>query len=141
MPSQLITIETEINSSAENVWNCFTLPEHVVHWNFASPDWHCPKADSEFVLGGKFNYTMAAKDGSFSFDLWGIFDNIKPLEIIEYTLGDGRKVTVKFEANNNSVKVSQSFEPEQENSEELQRDGWQAILNNFKMYVEEYSEA
>ncbi len=141
MNKNRITVDTEISSSLEKVWRSFTQPEHVIHWNFASPEWHCPNADSEFVAGGKFSYTMAAKDESFSFDFWGVFDTIKNLERLEYTLGDGRKVTVEFEANNNSVKIIQSFEPEQENSEELQRDGWQAILNNFKLYVEEHNEA
>ena len=95
-----IVIETQIKSSIETVWNCFTTPEHVMGWNFATEDWCCPSAESDFVVGGKFCYNMAAKDGSMSFDYWGIFRQIQPCHSIEYSLGEdlgeSRWVKVEF---------------------------------------------
>lgn len=132
----MIKTATLVNADLETVWNCFTNPEHVVKWNFASDDWHAPKATSEFVVGGKFIYTMAAKDGSMVFDFSGIFDEIVQYADIGYTLDDGRKVEVTFYQTPDGILVHQEFEPESENPEELQENGWQAILDNFKKYVE-----
>ncbi|MBA4198768.1 MAG: hypothetical protein C0459_14560 [Chitinophaga sp.] len=134
MPS--ITVTTTINSSIDKVWNAFITPEDIMQWNNASPDWHTPKASNNFIVGGEFSYTMAAKDGSFSFDFWGVYDNIIPHKLIEYTLGDGRKVSVVFEENNNAVMVTETFEAESINPIEMQEAGWQAILNNFKNHLE-----
>lgn len=132
-----IVIETSILAPVEVVWQYFTDPEHVKNWNNASPDWHTPNAENELVVGGKFNYTMAAKDGSFSFDFWGIYDVIKENELLQYTLGDTRKVSVEFLSIGDDTKIIEAFEPESQNSLELQKAGWQAILDNFKKYVEE----
>lgn len=131
-----IKIKTEIKSDIKYVWDCFTLPEHIVNWNFASADWKCPKAENDLKVGGKFNYRMEAEDGSFGFDFWGIYDEIIPYEKIAYTLGDNRKVEIRFKSEENSVIVEEDFETEDENTVELQRAGWQAILDNFKKHTE-----
>ena len=131
-----ITVETTINASIEKVWDCWTKPEHVMHWNHASDDWHCPAAENDLRENGKFCYTMASKDGKMSFGFEGIFTLIKECETIHYLLGDGRKVQISFIQTVGKVKVVETFEAEQMISVELQRNGWQAILDNFKLYVE-----
>lgn len=131
-----ITIKTTINAPIEKVWKYFTEPEFIKQWNNASPDWHTPTASNDLNVGGKFSYTMAAKDGSFSFDFEGAYDDIQENKYIEYTIADGRKVEVTFEADGVNVKVTESFEPEGQNPLEMQRGGWQAILDSFKNLVE-----
>lgn len=131
-----ITVQANINASLAQVWECWTNPKHVMHWNFASDDWCCPAATNDLTVGSEFHYTMAAKDDSFSFDFWGTYDNIVFYEILSITLGDGRKLKVTFEAIGNGILLTESFEPESENSIELQQAGWQQILDNFKKYVE-----
>ena len=131
-----ITIETTINAPIAQVWEKWTSPEHVQKWNFASPDWHCPKATSDQKVGGEFHYEMAAKDGSFSFDFWGTFQQIEEGKFISSVLGDGRKMQVTFETTEAGTKVTEQFEPENQNPEEMQKAGWQMILDNFKSYVE-----
>ena len=132
-----ITIETTINKPVVPVWNSWTDPKHVINWNFATDEWHCPKATSDFNEGGHFSYTMASKDGKMAFDLEGVFDMIQPMKRIEYTLSDGRKVSIIFEKiSEQQTRVEQSFEPESINDPEMQRLGWQAILNNFKKFTE-----
>ncbi len=133
----IIQIETIILAPVEVAWHYFNDPEHIVHWNNASPDWHTPHAENNLQVGGNFSYTMAAKDGSFSFDFWGTYDVIEENKLIKYTLGDSRKVTVEFVSVEDDSKIIETFESEKENSIELQKNGWQAILNNFKKYVEE----
>lgn len=132
-----IIVEANILAPVEVVWQYFTDPEHIVHWNNASPDWHTPKAENDLQVGGKFSYTMAAKDGSFSFDFWGIYDTIKENQLLKYALGDNRKVSIEFISVEDDTKIIETFEAESENSIELQKSGWQAILDNFKKYVEE----
>jgi hypothetical protein len=132
----MLQVETQISASLETVWDCFTNPLQVVHWNFASADWHCPKAINELIEGGEFHYTMAAKDGSFEFDFWGTFQQIKIGKNLEIELGDGRKISVKFESKGQETILKEFFEPELENSHELQQAGWQAILSNLKNYAE-----
>ena len=131
-----ITIETTINAPIAQVWETWTSPEHIQHWNFASPDWHCPKATSDLKVGGEFHYEMAAKDGSFSFDFWGTFQEIEEGKMIASVLGDGRNMQVTFEATEAETKVVEQFEPESQNPEEMQKAGWQMILDNFKSYAE-----
>ncbi len=131
-----IIVTTSISRPITHVWNCFTLPEHVTQWNQASEDWFCPKAENDFKVGGKFVYTMSAKDGSVSFDFWGIYDEIQEYAVIAYTLGDERKVRVTFQEEGEHVLVTEVFDPEQVHSEELQQAGWQAILISFKSYCE-----
>jgi uncharacterized protein YndB with AHSA1/START domain len=112
------------------------LPEHITKWNSASDDWHTPYAENDLRTGGKFLSRMEAKDGSFGFDFGGVYDEVIPNKLIAYTMGDSRKVKVDFAANGNSTTVTTNFEAETENTIELQKNGWQAILNNFKKYVE-----
>lgn len=131
-----ITIENTINAGVEKVWNFYSDPQHIKQWNNASPDWHTPFAENDLRVGGKFLSRMEAKDGSFGFDFWGIYDKVETHQQIEYTMGDGRKAKIIFVINNDKTKVVITFETEQENSEELQKTGWQAILDNFKSYTE-----
>ncbi len=135
----IITIEALINASKEKVWDCFTKPEHIVNWNFASEDWCCPKAVNDFRVGGKFSWRMEAKDGSMGFDFGGTYSEIKKFETIKYQIADGRNVELKFSVQNNSVLITETFEAEETHSIEQQRFGWQSILNNFKKYVESNS--
>jgi uncharacterized protein YndB with AHSA1/START domain len=132
----LITVEAIIEAPIDIVWNFWTKPEHVQHWNFASPDWHCPKATSDFNVGGEFHYIMAAKDGSVDFDFCGTFTKILDRSFIEIFLEDGRELNIQFESEGEHTKIIETFEPEEVNSIELQKQGWQSILNQFKQYVE-----
>lgn len=131
-----IKVETTVNAPVEKVWNLYTNPEDVTQWNHASDDWHSPKAENDFRPGGTFVYRMEAKDGSFGFDFSGTYDEIRLYEFIEYTLEDGRKVKIDFGGEGNVTHVVVVFEAEHTHTEELQRSGWQAILDNFKKYVE-----
>lgn len=131
-----ITVETNVNADIEKVWAFWTQPEHITQWNNASDDWHTPKATNDLQVGGRFVSTMAAKDGSFSFDYCGTYDTITTHQHIAYTLDDTRKVSIHFTEDNGAVKVVETFEPEKINTIELQQFGWQAILNNFKQYTE-----
>lgn len=132
----MITVKSTINSSIDKVWNLWTLPEHITKWSFASPDWHTPYAENDLREGGTFKSTMAAKDGSMSFDFGGEYTLVKNHKAIEYVLEDGRKVEISFNETPNGVEVIESFDPETQNPEEMQRGGWQAIMDNFKSYVE-----
>ena len=131
-----ITVEALINAPIEKVWINWTLPEYITQWNNASDDWHTTSAINDLQVGGKFSARMEAKDGSFGFDFWGIYDEVKTNELISYTLGDGRKVSISFNSDGNTTKVTETFEAEEENPVEMQRGGWQAILDNFKKYTE-----
>ena len=131
-----ITIQTTVDAPIEKVWKYWNEPEHITKWNFASDDWQCPGAENDIRVGGKFSFRMEAKDGSFGFDFWGTYDEIKTNELIAYTMGDERKAKVTFTSNGNSTHITTIFEAENQNPVELQKGGWQAILNNFKKYTE-----
>lgn len=131
-----ITVSTDINAPLEFVWKLFTLPEHIMQWNASSEDWETTSATNDLRSGGKFSYHMAAKDKSFSFDFNGQYDEVKPLQHIAYSLEDKRKVSTTFFENKSVVTIVQSFDSETSHTEEQQHAGWQAILNNFKKYVE-----
>jgi len=133
---KLITVETLIDAPIEKIWNYWTAPEHIVHWNFASDEWCSPAATNDLKVGGKFNYRMEAKDGSMGFDFWGTYTDVKLNDAIEYTMGDGRNAYIRFEKAGDQNKVTETFEAEEVNSVELQKGGWQAILDNFKKHVE-----
>jgi uncharacterized protein YndB with AHSA1/START domain len=130
-----ITITTALNEPIEKVWDYFTNPIHIIKWNHASDDWHSTKAINDLRVGGKFEYRMEAKDGSFGFDFFGFYDKIIDFKLIEYTLGDDRKVIINFTNDGNEVFIEEIFEAESENPIELQKAGWQAILDNFKNYT------
>ncbi|MEQ8245906.1 SRPBCC family protein [Fulvivirga sp.] len=131
-----ITIEAEITAPISKVWEYWLEPEHITKWNFASDDWHCPKAEADIKVGGKFSATMAAKDGSMSFDFEGIYTTLESHKKIAYEIADGRTVEIIFEEKGDKVHMSETFEAETTNSIEMQRGGWQTILDNFKAYVE-----
>lgn len=132
----VVTIAASIHAPIEKVWELWNTPEHVVQWNNASPDWHTPKAENDFREGGSFVYRMEAKDGSFGFDFGGVYDRVKQQEEVAYTLGDGRKVEIWFKADGDTTHIKEQFEAESMNPVELQQQGWQSILDNFKKYAE-----
>lgn len=131
-----VTIEAIISSSAEKVWNYWTKPEHITKWNFASPDWQCPRASNDLKPGGKYFARMEAKDGSFGFDFEAVYDEVVALKKIVYTMGDGRQASTSFQQTGDQTRVVTTFDIEDQNSADMQRQGWQAILNNFKHYTE-----
>lgn len=131
-----ITIEASINAPVANVWKFWTTPKDIMTWNSASEDWHTTKAENDLRVGGSFSSRMEAKDGSFGFDFGGVYDVVETNKHIAYTLGDGRKVDIRFESNGNTTQVTERFDAETENSVEMQKAGWQAILDNFKKYAE-----
>lgn len=132
-----ITVETTVNAPVEKVWEFWSEPGHIKKWCSASEDWHVPFAENDLRTGGKFTTRMEAKDGSFGFDFGGVYDEVITNELIDYTMGDGRKVVVHFTSNGNETKVVETFDAENTNPVEMQQAGWQAILNNFKKYTEE----
>lgn len=131
-----ITIETIVSVPLNEVWSAWVTPEDIIKWNFASEEWHCPKAELDLVMSGRFNYRMEAKDGSMGFDFEGEFTEIRPQQKIKFNLFDDRPVLVEFQALTDGVKVIETFKAETENPIDMQRDGWQCILNNFKKHVE-----
>lgn len=134
---QPIRIDITILKPLEQVWDMMNEPKHIKNWNFALETWHCPKAENDLKVGGILHTRMEAKDKSAGFDLIGIYDEIIPLEKIKYHLEDGRNVEVVFnKIDENTTEVVQSFDPEPQNSRQMQREGWYAILNNFHKYVE-----
>ena len=134
--NQLITIETTVAAPVEKVWRFWTEPRHIEKWNAAADDWYTPRAENDLRVGGKFVSRMEARDGSFGFDFEGFYDAVKENEYLEYTIADNRKVKIYFTDNGNKTKVVEIFETENTNAAELQKTGWQAILNNFKKYTE-----
>lgn len=132
----VITIKTVVKADIATVWNAWSAPEHITQWCHATDDWHAPYAENDLRLGGTFKTTMAAKDGSFSFDFGGTYSEVKPHELIEYSMDDGRFVSVSFTQHDGGVKVVEKFEAESTNSLEKQQGGWQAILDNFKKHAE-----
>jgi uncharacterized protein YndB with AHSA1/START domain len=131
-----ITVETTVNVPVQKVWDHFSKPEHITKWCQASDDWHAPKAENDLRTGGKFSTTMAAKDGSFSFDFGGVYTNVVEHKIMEYKMSDDRQVKVVFTPQGNQTRIVETFDTESTHSEEQQRTGWQAILDNFKKYSE-----
>jgi uncharacterized protein YndB with AHSA1/START domain len=132
----MITVEASIHAPVEKVWHLWTDPKHIVHWNNASVDWHTPKAENDVRVGGRFLSRMEAKDGSMGFDLTGEYSKVEQCKQLVYTMDDGRKVRVLFESTGNETTIKETFEAEHTFTIEMQQTGWQAILNNFKNYVE-----
>ncbi|UKJ08904.1 SRPBCC family protein [Solitalea lacus] len=131
-----ITVQSTVNAPVEKVWSVWTSPEHITKWNSANDDWHTPSATNDLRVGGKFVSRMEAKDGSMGFDFEGTYENVKTNELIEYVMGDGRKVKIAFKSDEGVTTVTETFDAETENSPELQQAGWQAIIDNFKRYTE-----
>lgn len=131
-----ITVKISVQSDLAKVWNYWTKPEHIINWNFATDEWCCPSAENDIKPKGRFSWRMEAKDASMGFDFEGTYDKVVEKELISYSMTDGRKVDIEFTLNENDVTVSETFDAEGSNSDEQQRAGWQAILENFKKYVE-----
>jgi uncharacterized protein YndB with AHSA1/START domain len=136
MEKDKITVQTTVNKNVERVWECWTDPEHITQWNFAADSWCCPKAENDLKVGGKYRARMEAKDGSFGFDFEAVYDEVVKHKKISYTMTDGRQATTTFETSGTGTLVTTVFDPENQNPLEMQEGGWQAILNNFKAYVE-----
>jgi uncharacterized protein YndB with AHSA1/START domain len=133
-----ITVQTTIKAPIAKVWSAYTTPEDIVQWNAASDDWHTTKSTVDLRVGGAFTSRMEAKDGSFGFDFAGTYTKVVPNELLEYSFGD-RTGTVEFVPSENGVTVRVTFDAETENDVEMQRQGWQAILNNFAKHVVAHS--
>ncbi len=131
-----IKVETIINSDIDQVWRAWNTPDDINRWNAASDDWHNPASRLELKPGGTFSYRMEARDGSMGFDFEGTYSKVVEKNLIEYFMSDGREVSVQFIQLEGCVKVIEEFDAETENDPELQRQGWQSILDNFKRHVE-----
>lgn len=132
----VITVATTINAPVQKVWEYWTKPGHIINWNNASDEWHSPSARNDLRPGGIFVYRMEARDGSMGFDFGGVYDAVHEHEFIEYTIGDGRKVRIRFSPVGNTTKLVEEFEAEDTHPIKMQQDGWQNILDNFKKYTE-----
>lgn len=137
METPKITVSSIINANKDKVWENWNRPEHITQWNFADDSWHCPKAENDLRNGGKLKSRMEAKDGSFGFDFEATYDEVVKNERIAYTMTDGRKAVINFEGIDGKTKITTTFDAENENSIEMQKDGWQAIIDNFKNYTEQ----
>lgn len=136
MEKTTITVESTVKAPVEKVWKYWTSPDDITKWNSPSDDWHTPRAENDLRVGGKFLSRMEAKDGSFGFDFEGVYEKVVEHKQISYSMSDGRRVNILFSDNGKETKVSETFDPESENSLEMQKAGWQAILDNFKKYAE-----
>lgn len=123
---QKISIAVTVKSDIDSVWSAWTTPEDINQWNAASDDWHNPRSKNDLRVGGSFSYRMEAKDGSVGFDFEGTYTQVVPNELIEFTLGDDRLVSVAFEASDGGVRVVETFEAEDVHTAEQQRAGWRA---------------
>ncbi len=134
--STKITVSAIIDAPVAKAWDCYTNPDHITNWNFATNDWQCPSASNDLRPGGKYSARMEAKDGSFGFDFEAVYDVVEPHRELTYTMGDGRQATTLFESQGNATKVTTTFDPENQNPADMQQQGWQMILNNYKKYTE-----
>ncbi|MEO8580946.1 MAG: SRPBCC domain-containing protein [Patescibacteria group bacterium] len=132
-----LTVETTVNSPIKKVWECWTMPEHITQWAFATNDWEAPSAENDVRVGGKFKTSMSAKDKSAAFDFKGVYTAVEEFSNIEYDMEDGRHVSITFTETPTGVKIIEIFDPESENPEDAQIAGWQAFLNNFKKHTEQ----
>lgn len=131
-----LTVSAQVNRPLADVWKRWNSPEDVVQWNAAHPSWHCPSSENDLRVGGKFSHRMEAKDGSFGFDFGGVYDKVVPEKEIVYTMSDGRQVQTTFQPEGEHTIITTTFDAENQNTLEMQQQGWQAILDNFKNYVE-----
>src|SRR6185369_6741457 len=136
MNTTKITVQATVLADAKKTWNYYTEPKHITKWNFADPSWHCPTAENDMRVGGKYNARMEAKDGSFGFDFGAIYKEVVMGEKFTYEMGDGRQASVTFKDLGGKTEVTVVFDPETVNPIEMQKGGWQAILNSFKNYTE-----
>ncbi len=136
MSIQKLTVETTVNAPVEKVWQYWTEPEHIIQWNFASQDWHCPNATNDLKSDGKFSYRMEAKDGSMGFEMEGVYTEVEKPKKIVYSMEDNRKVEILFISLEDTTRIVETFDAENTFPHEQQQQGWQSILDNFKMHVE-----
>lgn len=136
MENEKLEISALVKADPKRVWECYTAPEHITQWNFAAPEWHCPHAENDLRPGGKYLARMEARDGSMGFDFEGIYSVVTPQQNLVYALSDGRTVETQFVGAEGGVRVSTRFDPDPDNPLDMQRMGWQAILDNFKSYTE-----
>ena len=131
-----ITVQIFVTADIATCFKIFTTPAHIEHWMHASEDWECSKAENNLTVGGHFSFILNAKDHSVSFDFNGDYTQVIENKEIAYTIEGGRKVTVSFTEQDGGTLITETFDPENENSEEMQRSGWQAMLTSFKLYTE-----
>jgi uncharacterized protein YndB with AHSA1/START domain len=131
-----ITVEAIVNAPVQKVWKLWNNPDDIIKWNTPDPSWHTPSSENDLSVGGKFKNRMEAKDGSFGFDFEGVYDSVVLNKEISYTMGDGRQATTLFTEQDGNTHLTTTFDPETENDPEFQKQGWQAILNNFVKYAE-----
>ncbi|MDX5437944.1 MAG: SRPBCC family protein [Pontibacter sp.] len=131
-----LVVETVVQAPADKVWELWTTPAHITQWNFATDEWHCPRAENNITPGGRLAWRMEAKDGSMGFDYTGVYEEVVPQQLIRYKLEDGREVSIRFDDLAGKTKVTESFEAKDSHAAEQQRAGWQAILDNFRKYAE-----
>lgn len=131
-----ITVAATVQAPVQHVWDLFTNPAHIVQWNHAADDWHSPKAENDLREGGRFCYRMESKDGSMGFDFCGTYTQVEENKALAFTLDDNRKVQVLFVPYGNETTIKETFEAEGTHPVDMQRQGWQAIMNNFKHYAE-----
>jgi len=132
----MLTVKNIVSASIDKVWNFWISPEHIKNWNIAIDDWYTQDVENDLKVGGKFKYKMAKKDGSSSFDFEGIYTKVENLSLIEYKLDDNRIGRVSFERTENKVIITESFEPTKEDSESMQEQWCQTVIDNFKKYAE-----
>lgn len=136
MAKKRITVEALVGVAPENAWEYYHNPKHITQWNFASKDWHCPSAKNDLSVGGKYSARMEARDGSFGFDYEAIYNSINEFKSFSFTMADGRVVDTSFEELEGKTRVRTIFDAEHDNSVDMQRVGWQSILDNYKRYAE-----
>ncbi|MCK7590493.1 SRPBCC family protein [Subsaxibacter sp. CAU 1640] len=137
METTKVTVETTVNAEPQKAWDYYTQPEHITQWNFASDDWCCPKAENDVRVGGKMKSRMEAKDGSMGFDFEATYDKVENQKALVYTMPDGRQVRTDFKEEKGKTTITTVFDAENQNPVEMQKGGWQAILDNYKKHVEE----
>jgi uncharacterized protein YndB with AHSA1/START domain len=137
MPAEKLTVAVEVPLSAERAWHVYTDAAEITRWNFANDDWHCPKASADLRVGGLHSARMEAKDGSFGFDFEATYTEVDPPRVLTMVLGDGRQCQTTFYRSGAGTRVETTFDPEAENTVEMQRDGWQAILSNYQKRAEQ----
>ena len=133
-----IKIKVIVKASIQKAWEYWNNADHIIHWNFADPSWHCPSASNDLRPGGKFSYRMEARDGSMGFDFYGEYKEVANPYSVEFEMGDGRMVWITFTEENGQTIVEQTFEAEDQNSIEMQKQGWKMIMNNYKNYTENH---
>jgi len=134
--SNKIVVTATVHAAIGKVWDDYTNPEHIIRWNFADPSWQCPSASNDMRVGGKYSARMEAKDGSFGFDFEAVYNEVIEGERFTYTMPNGRQASVVFKKDGDQTEVTVTFDPETEHPLEMQKNGWQAILDNFKKYTE-----